>query len=67
MKLIEIAMVQVIGNIENKRCLNNLNQSSTMNFRPCGNPQFDMTKKFPYPWALATWKDIWVQYGFESY
>jgi hypothetical protein len=33
MKLVEIAMVQVVGNIESKRCLNNLNQSSTMDWQ----------------------------------
>jgi hypothetical protein len=52
MKLVEIAMVQVISSIENKRCLNNLNSTMDwqwMNFRPYGKPPIWDVKEISIP------------------
>ncbi len=69
------AMVQVIGFVEDEKCFSNLNFIKTklqnwlttyLLIVKMFAQEFYTLEDFPYAKAIATWKDMKVQYGFDS-
>ncbi|CAK9215925.1 unnamed protein product [Sphagnum troendelagicum] len=70
-KLAEIALVQVIGSVEDARCF------SKSKLRNCLTTHLDLVvqmfahqfytlENFPNPQAVAAWKEMQIRYGFDA-